>query len=44
MAIIRQHPHNEVSTIGISYIRMDSIIIELDRFDVILGQPWYNKL
>jgi hypothetical protein len=36
----RQRLRNEVLTIGTLYIRLDAIITDLDKFDIILGQPW----
>jgi hypothetical protein len=36
----RQRLLNEVLTIGSMDIRLDAIMIELDKFDIIFGQPW----
>jgi hypothetical protein len=36
----RQRLLNEVLTIGSMDIRLDAIMTELDKFDIIFGQPW----
>jgi hypothetical protein len=35
----RQRLRNEVLTIGTMDIRLDAIMTEMDKFDIILGQP-----
>jgi hypothetical protein len=35
---------NEVLTIGTLDIRLDAIMTELDKFDIILGQPWLQAV
>jgi hypothetical protein len=36
----RQRLRNEVLTIGTMDMRLDAIMTELYKFDIILGQPW----
>jgi hypothetical protein len=40
----RQRLRNEVLTVGIVDIRLDAIMTELDKFDIILGQPWLQAI
>ena len=40
----RQRLRNEVLTVGTLDIRMDAITTELDKFDIILGQPWLQAV
>jgi hypothetical protein len=40
----RQRLHNEVLTVGTMDIRLGTIITELDKFDIILGQPWLQAV
>jgi hypothetical protein len=40
----RQRLRNEVLTVGTLNIRLDAIMAELDKFDIILGQPWVQAL
>jgi hypothetical protein len=43
-ATIRQRLRSEVLTIGTLDIRLDVIMIEQDKFDIILGQPWLQAV
>ena len=36
----RQRLRNEVLTVGTLDIRLDATMTKLDKFDIILGQPW----
>jgi hypothetical protein len=40
----RQRLRNEVLTVGTLDIRLDAIMTELDKFDVIFGQPWLQAV
>jgi hypothetical protein len=40
----RQRLRNEVLTVGTLDIRLDVIMTELDKFDIILGQPWLQAV
>jgi hypothetical protein len=40
----RQRLWNEVLTIGTMDIRLDAIMTEHDKFDIILGQPWLQTV
>jgi hypothetical protein len=41
---IRQRLRNEMLTIGTLDIRLDAIMRELDKFDIILGQSWLQAI
>ena len=40
----RRRLRNEVLTVGTLDIRLDAIMTELDKFDIILGQPWLQAV
>jgi hypothetical protein len=40
----RQRLRNEVLTVGTLDIRLDAIMTQLDKFDIILGQPWLQAV
>jgi hypothetical protein len=40
----RPRLRNEVLTLGTLDIRLDAIMTELDKFDIILGQPWLQAV
>jgi hypothetical protein len=40
----RQRLRNEVLTVGTVDIHLDAITTKLDKFDIILGQPWLQAV